>query len=273
MGDYLQVNIPVGNNDQREILIAELIAIGFEAFEEEPVLLKAFVGEEDLKEGKLNELLNREQLSCEIEKLPKQNWNEEWERSFNPVIIDHFCVVRASFHQPVQNVQHEIVITPKMSFGTGHHATTYMMMEFMKDIDFEGADVLDFGTGTGILAILAEQLGAMHVTAIDVDEWSIQNARENLLLNNCTKIELIHADNIPENKSFKIILANINRNVILESLPAMCKILEAKGELLLSGLLEADFAQIQAEASRLRLQLQKKGEKSGWIALRFLLQS
>jgi ribosomal protein L11 methyltransferase len=273
MSDYLQVAIPVANDEEREILIAELLAIGFESFEEEAVLLKAFIQEDDFKEDMLKEILNRPVLDYQVEKLAEKNWNEEWENNFKPVVIDNFCMVRASFHQPAKNVQHEIVITPKMSFGTGHHATTYMMMEFMKDVDFEGANVLDFGTGTGILAILAEQLGAEHVLAIDLDDWSIENARENFLLNKCANIELVKADNIPGNKSFQIILANINRNTILESLPAMCKILVAKGEILLSGLLEADFGQIEAEASRFGLHLQKKGEKSGWIALRFLLQS
>ena len=160
-----------------------------------------------------------------------------------------------------------------MSFGTGHHATTSLMIELMQDIDFSNASVLDFGTGTGILAVMAEKLGAKEVVAIDVDEWSILNAKENFETNQCAKIQLIQANNIPADKSFRIVLANINRNIILENLPAMCKILEAKGEILLSGLLVSDFEVVNTEAANLGLHLQRKGEKSGWIALSYALPS
>ncbi len=134
----------------------------------------------------LNDLTSSLQLSFSKTIIEETNWNQVWESNFDPVIVDDFVAVRAHFHEPIKNVQHEIVITPKMSFGTGHHATTYMMMQQMRELDFAGKNVFDFGTGTGVLAILAEKLGAQKVIAIDNDDWSIENADENVKRNNCT---------------------------------------------------------------------------------------
>jgi ribosomal protein L11 methyltransferase len=273
MSEYLQVSIPVENEEQREILIAELISIGVDSFEEEARILKAFVPDSLWDEKLIAAIIRRHQIEYRIEPLPTKNWNEEWEKNFEPVMIGNFCSVRASFHEPNRDTQYEIVITPKMSFGTGHHATTYLMLELMGEMDMEGKAVLDFGTGTGILSIMAEKLGAREVMAIDIDLWSIKNAEENLAMNDCRNVRLLQSDNIPADKSFKIILANINRNVILDNLPVMCKILEADGEILLSGLMEEDFGQVSEKAIKLGLRLQKKGEKSGWIALRYLPHS
>src|SRR5205085_7037613 len=139
---------------------------------------------------------------------------EEWEKNFERVIIDDFVAIRAPFHKPIQKVTHEIVITPKMSFGTGHHATTFMMIQQMQDVDFKNKKVLDFGTGTGILAILAEKLGATKITAIDNDEWSISNANENIKTNNCRNIQLLLSDSPMLSQKFDVILANINKSVI-----------------------------------------------------------
>jgi ribosomal protein L11 methyltransferase len=273
MNKYLQVSIPVDTDLQNEILLAELISIGFYSFQEEQKLLKAFVAEDKFDEQVLKSIIEHYELSYSVESIQEKNWNEEWEKNFEPVVIGDHCTIRAKFHESNPKTKHEIVITPKMSFGTGHHATTYLMIELMQDMDFKNSEVLDFGTGTGILAIMAEQLGAKEILAIDIDDWSIMNAKENIETNQCIKIQLLQTDNIPPNKSFKIILANINRNVILENLPIMCKILEARGEILLSGLLVIDFEQVDAEATKRGLHLQRKGEKSGWIALRYVSHS
>ncbi|HYJ38299.1 MAG TPA: 50S ribosomal protein L11 methyltransferase [Chitinophagaceae bacterium] len=270
MDTYLQVNIEIESDLQREIVTAELISIGFDAFEEETKLLKAYVLQNDFDEKAFNSIVDLHQLNYEVESILSKNWNEEWEKNFHPVVIGNFCSVRANFHEPNKNTAFDLVITPKMSFGTGHHATTYLMLELLQEVAFRDAAVLDFGTGTGILAIMAEKLGASKVTAIDLDDWSIRNATENAAMNSCSRIQLVQADNIPADKSFKIILANINKNVIVDDLPVMCKVLEDNGDILLSGLLEPDFAQINAEATKLGLHLQKKGEKSGWIALRYM---
>jgi ribosomal protein L11 methyltransferase len=269
MNDYLQVSIPVTTDPQSEMLIAELSNMGFDSFQEEPTLLKAFITEAKFDEQGLKSIIDHYELSYSVESVQAKNWNEEWEKNFEPVVIGDYCTIRAKFHESNPKTRHEIVITPKMSFGTGHHATTYLMIELMQDMDFMNAEVLDFGTGTGILAIMAEQLGAKQILAIDIDDWSITNAKENIETNQCAKIQLLQAGNIPSNKSFKIILANLTRNVILESLPIMCKILEARGEILLSGLMMTDFEQVDKEATELGLHLQRKGEKSGWIALRY----
>ena len=271
MQNHFQVNISVGNDLEREIMIAQLNAIGFEGFEEEPGILKAFITETKFDRDEFHRLMNEYEVKFDIELVAARNWNEEWEKNFEPVVIADFCSVRAGFHAPNPQTKFELIITPKMSFGTGHHATTFMMLQLMEHLEMREKTVLDFGTGTGILAIMAEKLGAKEVVAIDVDEWSIENAKENLALNECSRTQLYKSDNIPENKSFKIILANINRNVILEQLPVMCKLLEAKGELLLSGLLEKDYKIMQAEAIKYRLCLHNKSEKSGWIALRYIL--
>jgi ribosomal protein L11 methyltransferase len=273
MDSYLQLTIPVETDLQKEILVAELLSTGFESFQEEPWLLKAFVQEQAFNKKEVEEILHRYELVYALESVPIKNRNEEWEKNFTPVVIGDWCSVRASFHEPNKNTKIEIVINPKMSFGTGHHATTYQMLEMMKGVNLKDAAVLDFGTGTGILAIMADKLEEKEVLAIDVDEWSIENARENLEINNCSRVHLLQTDNIPVDKSFNIILANINRNVILEGLPAICKILEAKGKILLSGLMEADFEIVNNEASILGLYLQIKGEKSGWISLRYGFQS
>ncbi len=273
MTSYLQVTIPVESDEQSEVLIALLANAGFDSFEEESKILKAYIAKERFDEEGLDAITRQYGLDYSLETIQAKNWNEVWEKNFEPVVIGEFCSIRAEFHESNKNTLHEIIITPKMSFGTGHHATTSLMIELMQELEFGSATVLDFGTGTGILAIMAEKLGAKEIVAIDVDEWSILNAKENIDTNHCANIQLAQADNIPTNKSFRIILANINRNVILDSLPSMCKILEAKGEILLSGLMVSDFEVVNDEATNLGLHLQRKGEKSGWIALSYASQS
>jgi ribosomal protein L11 methyltransferase len=180
--------------------------------------------------------------------------------------VGGFCTVRADFHDPLPGAQHEIIITPKMSFGTGHHATTYMMIEQMGNIDFEYKAVFDFGTGTGILAILAEKLGAVNITAIDVDEWSITNAKENFERNSCSKIRVAQSSNIPP-EQFDIILANINRNVILNYLAELKKALTPGGYILLSGLLTTDEEAVLSASSGLELILRTRNERNNWLSV------
>ncbi len=177
-------------------------------------------------------------------------------------------MVRASFHEPVQDVKHEIIITPKMSFGTGHHATTWLMLDAMQQITFTGKEVLDFGTGTGLLAILSEKLGASNITAIDIDEWSIMNAAENITLNKCAAIQLLRADN-PGEGSFDIILANINRNILLENMEQLTSQLKKDGVLLLSGILQPDLRDVLQKAADTGLKDQQVSERDGWLCVRF----
>jgi ribosomal protein L11 methyltransferase len=263
--DYIQIAVKAAEADQ-EILISLLSDLDPTGFEQQDDRLLAFFAEEGFDKTALEALLAG--YSYSMEAVKEQNWNELWESNFQPVVVDDFCAVRAHFHPPVPGVRHEIIITPKMSFGTGHHATTYMMMKQMQDIDFAGKSVFDFGTGTGILAILAEKLGAEAVEGIDVDEWSIANAEENRERNGCHRIGLQLSTNIPD-KGFDIILANINRNVILQYLPLLKGRLKPGALLLLSGLLTADEGDIVKECDANKLRCIRKLERQNWISLLF----
>jgi ribosomal protein L11 methyltransferase len=268
--NYIQVTIEVREGGLREILIARLSEMGYEGFEEEARLLHAFIPEENFDAVLLGSLLCGWDLAHGQILIPKKNWNEEWETNFHPVIVGGFCAVRASFHPPVGGVAHEIVITPKMSFGTGHHATTFMMMEAMQHLDFTGSNVLDFGTGTGVLAILAERLGAGGVLAIDHDDWSIENALENVTENHCRAVVVEKMETIPSNGLFSIVLANINKNVILQELDAIRQHLTDEGVILLSGLLQDDLAEIEQKAisNDLTISLHGRMTKGNWICLK-----
>ena len=207
--------------------------------------------------------------SSALTRIEEKNWNEEWEKSFRPVVIEGFCAVRADFHDPITDVQYELVITPKMSFGTGHHATTFMLLQAMRSVPFRGKRVLDFGTGTGVLAILAERLGAGQVLAIDHDDWSIANARENIAGNGCSHTIVEKRDELTGLPGpFDIILANINKHVILEQMSAMEQQLERGGVILLSGLLRNDLEDIENEAAKNNLSISDWVTKDGWIALK-----
>ena len=263
---HIKIEI-VSNEYQQEELVALFDDYSATGFEQTDDKLMAYFVEDGFVQDEVLKIL--EGYSYAISEIEEQNWNAEWERNFHPVIVDAFCAVRADFHEPIPNVEHEIIITPKMSFGTGHHATTYMMMQQMRELDFIDKTVFDFGTGTGILAILAEKLGASNVAAIDIDTWSIENAKENFEKNNCRKIYIHLSTTIPS-QQFDIILANINRNVILEYMPHLKHSLTQKGKLLLSGLLLQDEKDISKACSIYNLHVQTRQERAGWISLLFI---
>jgi ribosomal protein L11 methyltransferase len=267
MNDFVQITFLTTQPEQRELLIAYLSEAGYTGFEESEKELKAFIPGENFDKLFLHELSHKYQLSFKEDRIPSQNWNALWESNFQPVIVEDFVAIRASFHAPVAGVKQEIVITPKMSFGTGHHATTYMMMKQMRRIDFKNKVVLDFGTGTGVLAILAEKLGATRIVAVDNDDWSIENATENIHHNNSRHIEIIKAESINGLGNFDIILANINRNVILDNLPDLSNQLNKKGTLLLSGILKEDKYEILNSSARYDLELQHEEVLNNWLSL------
>lgn len=278
---HCQVTIPAADPVLQEMLIALLSTIGYEGFEQEDAALQAFIPEAQFDAGALDRLLQETPglfpqpsaglpsiaLRYSTTHLQERNWNEEWEKNFQPVQVEGFCAIRAHFHAPIPGVTHELVITPKMSFGTGHHATTYMMLQAMKDLDFQGRRVLDFGTGSGVLAILAERLGAGQVLAIDNDDWSIDNASENVAANHCTRITVRKSDGIPAAETFHIILANINKHVIVSQLAVMGQQLASGGVILLSGLLTNDVEDIESEAVKNNLFVTLRITKGGWICL------
>ncbi len=262
---FIQVQFQNITAAQNEILVALLSNIGFEGFEESDDLLKAFIKETDFIKEEVDTISNNLNLSYTSSVIEQQNWNAQWESSFEPVIINDFAAIRAGFHEPVKNVQYEIIITPKMSFGTGHHATTYLVMEQMSKLDFKNKTVLDFGTGTGILAILAEKMGAKEILAIDNDEWSIDNAKENLVLNHSKNITIQQAETIASGNKYDVILANINLNVILASMNAIKKACNAGGLVLLSGFLNTDEVLIKASLSSNGLTLNNITRQKDWI--------
>lgn len=249
------------------MLIALLAQSGFESFEEETNSLKAYIKEEDFDEVKLAGILQIIPVKFRKTVIQQENWNAQWESSFEPILVNDFVAIRAGFHQSVKNVKHEIIITPKMSFGTGHHATTYLMISQMSHLIFAGKSVLDFGTGTGVLSILAEKMGATDICAIDNDEWSIENAKENISANNCRRIKVHKEHAIPGGKKYDVILANINLNVIMQSLTAIAASSETGTLILLSGFLEKDIEELSAGLRTCLITITRIEKKDGWVCL------
>jgi len=268
MGNYIQIQFEKLSADQSGILVAQLSELGFTGFEEEESLLRACIPEEDFDRALLVKLLDSNTISFSESLIKETNWNRVWESSFEPVIVDDFVAIRAEFHQPIHGVLFELIITPKMSFGTGHHATTHMMIEQMRRLDFAGKSVLDFGTGTGVLAILSEKLGAEKIVALDNDPWSIENAKENFVKNNCTLIDVRLFDSADINGHFDIVLANINKNVILDNINHLTRLLTEEGILLLSGILPEDKAEVVEKSREAGLQLNSEDQKHNWLFLR-----
>jgi len=268
-GNYTEVKCSNINQHLSAVIIAMLSDIGYEGFEETDDTVKAYINETEFNESLVRDIAKQYSFSYNVSTLAPQNWNTVWEQNFEPVIIDDFVAIRAHFHQPVSGVQHEIVITPKMSFGTGHHATTTMMIQQMRSLDIKDKTVLDFGTGTGILAILAEKLGAANIMAVDNDIWSIENCKENIEQNNCSRIEVLQKDDAKINKQFAVILANINRNVILDNLTLLFQQLQEGGYLLLSGLLAEDEEIILIKINECKLTHINTRQQLQWISLLF----
>ncbi len=271
--DYieLEVSFVVEDEVKKEIFTAELADLGFESFVEDDLLLKAYIQIDDFKQEDIEGFLEQYQdIKFVFNKIEQQNWNQEWENNYHPIIYEDKCIVKASFHKVEKKYPVEIIIDPKMSFGTGHHETTSLMIAKMFEQDFEGKTVLDIGTGTGILAILASIQGAKDVTAIDIDEWSYENSIENAQKNNIKNIDVILGDasSIPE-KKFDVILANINRNILLEDIIHYSNHLETNSIILLSGIYLTDFEVINAEAEAQGLTYVSKNEKNNWITIKY----
>jgi len=257
-----------------EILIAELGYAGFESFVETDEGVTAYIQKEEWNENILEDIqiLNSDEfeISYAFEDIEQTNWNEEWEKNFNPIVVDDLCAVRAPFHEPF-NTKFDIVIEPKMSFGTGHHETTHMMIQHILKNDFSAKTVLDMGCGTGVLAILAEMKGASKIDAIDIDNWCYLNSIENVERNNCNNISVYEGDvQLIEGKKYDTIIANINRNILLQDLEQYAKCLNKNGALFLSGFYENDIKIIEAECNKYMLKLVETLERNNWVSLKFL---
>ncbi|MEP6584036.1 MAG: 50S ribosomal protein L11 methyltransferase [Ginsengibacter sp.] len=266
METFFKIEIETNSLERLEILMAELSDIDFYAFEENKNVLIAYIREKDFDRVKLRNVMLVEE-TYKSEKIDSRNWNEEWETGLKPILIEKFVGIRASFHQPLQNVRHEIIITPKMSFGTGHHATTYLMIKQMEKIDFMGKKVLDFGTGTGVLAILAEKLGAKEILAIDNDDWSIANAAENFQANNCKQVVLEKRDDINGVMNQDVILANINTNILLQNAADLSLLCDIGAMVVLSGFLFNDKPAILSRFEGLGFEKNTESEKNNWISV------
>ncbi len=273
---YLEISLSHSLKEpQLEVLMAQLGEIGFESFVENDQILQGYIQEKDYNlqalQTLLNDFWNDEKISFEAKKIEEQNWNAVWESNYSPVQFDDFCYVRAPFHEPISGVRFNLLIEPKMSFGTAHHETTSLMVEWLKTENVEGKTVLDMGCGTGLLAILAKKLGASDVTAIDNDPWAYENSVENCERNDTPEIhvELGDAENL-KGRNFEVIIANINRNILLNDIPAYAACLPKGGVLLLSGFYTEDLPAITERCKEFQLQYANHLTKNNWVAAKFV---
>lgn len=257
-----------------EILLAALQELPFESFDHSETSLLAYVPEMLHFEGFLNSISLFEDPSISISVKKKTikpvNWNAKWESEFQPIVIGDNCVVRADFH-PNQGKRFELIINPKMSFGTGHHQTTHMMLDFALNESFEGKSILDMGCGTGVLAILASMKGAVSVDAIDLDPWCIENATENALKNNCSNVNCVLGSSLTKDiPTYGLIFANINRNILLEQISSYSLALIEGGVLLLSGFYQSDIESLRQCCEAEGLSYEEEKQKGDWCALKFV---
>lgn len=261
---------------QKDLLIAELADIGFDTFEDTSEGFSAYIPSSNLDLAALETLLLAQvdgyNIDYQVQDIKEENWNALWESNFNPILVDDACYVRATFHESKPQYPYQIVIDPKMSFGTGHHQTTSMMLSYILEHDFQAKRVLDMGCGTGILAILASKKGASAITAIDFDSICVESVKENTLLNDVSNIEvrLGSSEAIGDDK-FDVILANINRNILLDQMPTYAASLEEGGELFLSGFYaQEDLPILQQACEKHALAYQDHKQTDLWCAARFI---
>lgn len=275
MINYIELAVELAPfSPYNEIAVVWLAEIGFESFIDEEPQLKAYIPESEFDVNAVTKALDKlndqaVKVSFSYSKIPAQNWNKVWEDGFDPVIIDDLSIV-APFHEASYRKKRVIEIEPKMSFGTGHHQTTFLMCKAMQEMDLANKKVLDMGTGTGILAINAEQLGAAHILAVDVEPWSVENTIENCNRNQCNHITALLGDiDVVTEGEFNVILANINRNVLMSHMKAYSELLLPRGVLLLSGFFTTDIQDLEVHAANLGLKRKKWYEKENWASIWF----
>lgn len=275
--EYTKLNCKIEPDTEinREILIAELGSIGYESFTETEQTVEAYIPTAEFSDESLSYLTTSDyphfKLTSFSEIIPDQNWNEVWEKNyFKPLLIDNRCLIRAPFHNEYPSAEYEIVIEPGMAFGTGNHETTSLMISAILKQDLDGKTVLDMGCGTGVLGILASKRGAAMITAIDIDNWAVNSTLENAANNSVSNMEVIQggAGSIPH-KKFDCIYANIQRNVLLNDIPAYSKVLNSGGELIMSGFYTQDLEAIKKCAAESGMQFSRSAEKEHWVAAVF----
>lgn len=276
MMDYTEITAKITPLEiGREVLIAELSLIGFESFIETEYGVQAYIQQSEFDKESLSYLtiLNNPEFDVQIEvkQIESKNWNEEWEKNFQPIDVEGQCYIRAPFHNPKPGITFDIVIDPKMSFGTGHHETTFLMVKRLLEMNLKDKSVLDMGCGTGVLAILAKLKGAGYTEAIDIDEWAYNNTQENIRNNNCETIHVkLGGAELLGNDSFNVIVANINRNILLNDMNKYAENLHFEGDLLLSGFFSSDVEVLCLEASHHQLELIHQESLNDWTLLHFV---
>jgi len=272
--DYIAFSIQMAETANPENIIAELNAIGFDGFWEQDSALMAYVPEATYNSQfrkEVDAFCQQQGLQCKWSELPDQNWNKSWESNFQPVTVRNQCLVRAPFHQPGPEFKYEIIIEPQMSFGTGHHETTSMMIDLIMDLPLKGKNILDMGTGTGILAILARMMGAKDILAVDNDEWAYKNTLNNINWNKIQGFDVVLGDILSiKNQKFDIIIANINRNILLKDIVYYADALNAGGQLLMSGFYSKDLESINEVASSSGLAREKSIASNDWTAVQYI---
>ncbi|WP_209404353.1 50S ribosomal protein L11 methyltransferase [Pseudozobellia sp. WGM2] len=272
---YIEYNFTVSPlQPASDILIAELGEAGFESFVENETGLLAYIQKNDWSKNLIDtiEILENTEFSFHysVKEIEQENWNATWEQNFNAIQVGEQCVVRAPFHKK-PDVDYDIVIEPKMSFGTGHHETTHMMLQFILEHDFEGKSVLDMGCGTGVLAILSAMKGAKLIHAIDIDNWCYLNAKENVQRNGVDHVEVFEGDvALLGNTTYDVIIANINRNILLEDIPTYAKNLAPNGILFVSGFYQDDIFIISEKCNPCGLKFEKNIQRNDWVAVKYV---
>ncbi|MFV0391035.1 MAG: 50S ribosomal protein L11 methyltransferase [Paludibacteraceae bacterium] len=257
-----------------DLLAAQLGEIGFESFILCDDDLDAYIQTKNIDQNKIKSLIAEfpfdREIQYESEEVESKNWNEEWEKYFfEPIEIDNQCVIHSSFHKNFPKLPYDIIIDPKMAFGTGHHETTSLMISEILKMELLGKRVLDMGCGTSVLAILASMREAKKITAIDIDDWCVENSNENIALNHISNIEVLHGDaQLLTGKMFDVILANINRNILLNDLSSYAACLPIGGELLMSGFYSDDVPVLQLEARKQNLELLCANRKNNWAVVK-----
>ena len=278
--DYIEIHVKITpiNTVINDLLAADLAEIGFESFSECEDGMLAYVSAILYDEDTTKKIIPAEMFGSTLEfssnNIPGQNWNEEWEKNyFQPIVIGTDCVIHSSFHTNIPEAKYDILIDPKMAFGTGHHETTSLMLEELLKLDVDGKSFLDMGCGTAVLAILASMKGAVHVLGIDIDQWAINNALENIQLNNSPAIEILTggAELLDFTAPFDIIFANINRNILLADMAAYTAKMVEGSLLFMSGFYETDLPIIREKAESLGLTYVNHNSKNNWVAVRFEL--
>lgn len=275
--DYQAFTLTPLGGENREIVMAELLSMGFNSFHEDENGLQAFIPEDELQHEEIDVYIQEKSqamgFTVSKERVSEQNWNAIWEKEYEPVLIANKCMIRAPFHPPILGIDYDLVIEPRMSFGTAHHETTALMIYALLDENVQGKRVLDHGCGTGVLAILASKMGAAQVDAIDHDPWAFDNARDNVVKNNCPGVNVILGDAMAiPSIGFELVLANINRNILLHDMRKLASCLLPGGILLLSGFYQQDLLSIRDSASGNALSFQGYSSKNQWVCAKFIKQ-